>query len=312
MTIKVFEESTYGLIVLAATFYIFTAINSIITTMNSQSSSFLRIALIGLFFLCTNTLWAAKIDTLQVYSKSMNKEVPTVVLTPEAAENGQKFPVLYLLHGHGGHQYTWLKVRPDLGQMADDYGMIIVCPDGARDSWYWDSPMVEEYRYETFVSEELIAFVDGNYPSKPESQSRAIAGLSMGGHGALYLSMRHQDVFGAAGSMSGGVDIRPFPNAWNMKGRIGTLAEFPERWDDYSVMGNLHLLQGRKLKLIIDCGTEDFFYDVNEKLHQELLYRNIPHDYITRPGAHNGKYWANALEYQMLFFKSCFAGKGKK
>ena len=94
----------------------------------------------------------------------------------------------------------------------------------------------------------------------------------MGGHGALYLAFRHQDIFGAAGSMSGGVDIRPFPNNWDLEKRLGKQSEYPERWEQHTVIELLHLLTPNSLKLIIDCGTEDFFYEVNKKLHDCLLY----------------------------------------
>ncbi|MFT4024035.1 MAG: alpha/beta hydrolase-fold protein, partial [Flavihumibacter sp.] len=112
--------------------------------------------------------------------------------------------------------------------------------------------------------------------------------------------------FGAAGSMSGGVDIRPFPLNWDMAKRLGSYAEQPERWEKYTVINQLHLLTPGSLALIIDCGTSDFFYGVNEELHRQLLYRNIPHDYITRPGVHDWKYWGNAVWYQLLFFNRCF------
>ena len=100
--------------------------------------------------------------------------------------------------------------------MADTYGVIIVMPDGGFDSWYYDSPVEPTYRYETFVARELVEYIDSHYRTKAEPSARAIAGLSMGGHGALYLAIRHQNVFGAAGSLSGGVDIRPFPDNWNI------------------------------------------------------------------------------------------------
>ena len=60
------------------------------------------------------------------------------------------------------------------------------------------------------------------------------------------------------------------------------------------------------LAIIIDCGTEDFFFRVNQALHEKLLYYNIPHDYIIRPGAHNAQYWNNAIDYQLLFFRKVF------
>ena len=91
-----------------------------------------------------------------------------------------------------------------------------------------------------------------------------------------------------------------------MAARIGKQSEHPANWEKYTVMNQLHLLTPNKLRIIIDCGTEDFFYQVNKRLHEELLYRNIPHDFISRPGAHNGAYWSNAVKYQMLFFHDFF------
>jgi S-formylglutathione hydrolase FrmB len=131
----------------------------------------------------------------------------------------------------------------------------------------------------------------------------------MGGHGALYLAFKHQDVFGAAGSMSGGVDIRPFPAGWEMSKQIGEYAQNPDFWETNTVINMLDLVQPGALALIIDCGTEDFFYQVNVNLHNELTERKIPHDFISRPGVHNSKYWANAVLYQLLFMDRFFKVK---
>jgi len=128
----------------------------------------------------------------------------------------------------------------------------------------------------------------------------------MGGHGALYLAFRHQDVFGAAGSMSGGVDLRPFPANWDLSAKLGNYADHPLEWQNNSVINLLYLLKNNNLPLLIDCGTEDFFYPVNKKLHEKLLYYNIPHDFISRPGGHTWEYWANYISYQMLFMHNFF------
>ena len=98
--------------------------------------------------------------------------------------------------------------------------MIFVCPDG-ENSWYWDSPINPSSQFETFVSQELPDWVDAHYPTLPSREGRAVAGLSMGGHGALWTAVRHKDRFGAVGSVSGGVDIRPFPDSWEMKAQLG-------------------------------------------------------------------------------------------
>ena len=106
--------------------------------------------------------------------------------------------------------------------------------------------------------------------------------------------------------MSGGVDIRPFPNNWNMKNQLGSYNENKEVWNKHTVINQLHKIKPNSLEIIIDCGINDFFFEVNENLHKQLLYLKIPHDYITRPGAHTGEYWHNAIDYQLLFFRKFF------
>lgn len=255
---------------------------------------------------------AAKVDTVSTASASMNKTIKAVVITPDSYTTGQALPVLYLLHGYSGNYSDWVKKAPGVSKLADTYQMIIVCPDGNFGSWYFDSPVDPAFKYETYVATELPAWIDGHYKTINDRTGRAITGLSMGGHGALYLAFRHQNTFGAAGSMSGGVDIRPFPNNWDMAQRLGTYAQFPDRWEQNTVINLLHLLTPGALSLLIDCGTEDFFFRVNNNLHEKMLDRNIAHDYITRPGAHNWAYWTNAINYQMLFMRQYFDKQTQK
>lgn len=249
---------------------------------------------------------AAVIDTIQVYSKSMQKNVPVIVIKPDNYTSVKELPVVYLLHGYSGNQFDWIKKAKGFETAVDQYNLIIVCPDGGYNSWYWNSLVDPKSQYETFVSDELVKSIDAKYATIKDRTGRGITGLSMGGHGALYLAFKHQDVFGAAGSMSGGVDIRPFPNNWDMAKQLGTYAEQPDGWEKNTVINMLNLLTPNSLAIIIDCGTDDFFFKVNENLHQQLLYRNIPHDFITRPGAHTWTYWINSVKYQLLFMKNYF------
>ena len=166
---------------------------------------------------------AADVDTLMINSNSMNKTIGNVVITPDSYKTQDKaFPVLYLLHGAFGNHKDWITKVPKIKEYADQYNLIIVCPNGGFNSWYLDSPVDKNWRYETYVSKELVSAIDQKYNTVENKRGRAIAGLSMGGHGAFYLSFRNQDVWGAAGSMSGGVDIRPFPNNWSMTERLGS------------------------------------------------------------------------------------------
>ena len=265
-----------------------------------------RILVFSLTILVFASTQAAIIDTIQVYSQSMQKNIKAIIVTPDNYASAKELPVVYLLHGFSGNYLDWITKAKGFEKAADQYNLIIVCPDGGFGSWYWNSPIDPKSQYETFVSDELIKAIDTKYKTIKDRTGRAITGLSMGGHGALYLAIKHQDVFGAAGSMSGGVDIRPFPNNWDMAKQLGTYAQQPERWEKNTVINLLNLLTPNSLAIIFDCGTDDFFYKVNENLHQQLMYRNIPHDFITRPGAHTWPYWINSVKYQLLFFRNYF------
>jgi S-formylglutathione hydrolase FrmB len=271
-----------------------------------------RIGFTLLFFAFLLKGKAAIVDTVETYSPSMKKSIKAVIIRPDNYEKIKELPAVYLLHGYSGNYADWITKAKGFETAADLYQMLIVCPDGGFGSWYWDSPVDPAFKYETYVASELVNWIDSKYKTVKSRKGRAITGLSMGGHGALYLALRHQDVFGAAGSMSGGVDIRPFPNNWDMSKRLGTYTEQPERWEKNTVINLLHLLTPNSLALLIDCGTEDFFFKVNENLHQQLQYRNIPHDFIARPGAHNWPYWANAIQYQLLFMNTYFHNQPQK
>jgi S-formylglutathione hydrolase FrmB len=211
-----------------------------------------------------------------------------------------------MLHGAGGSYKTWPFYFPNIKEYADKYKFIIVCPDGNKTSWYFDSPIDNQIKYETYVSNELIVEIDKKYNTIADKSGRAITGLSMGGHGAFYRAFKHQDVWGAAGSTSGGVDIRPFPNNWEISKRLGVYSDNQDNWENNTVINLVYLLDQKNLKLIFDCGVDGFFYNANKRLHKKMLERNIPHDYIERPGKHNIEYWTNSIKYQFLFFNDFF------
>jgi S-formylglutathione hydrolase FrmB len=270
-----------------------------------------RFSLVAVLLLLTHFSRAAKVDTVDTYSAAMHKTIKAVVVTPDDYAAGRAFPVVYMLHGYGGNYSDFIKNIPSIKTDVDRYHFIIVCADGRRNSWYFDSPVDSASRYETYVSKELVDWIDAHYKTIRDRSGRAIMGLSMGGHGALYLSFRHQDVFGAAGSMSGGVDFRPFPKNWDISAQLGAYSEHPENWDANTVINLTHLLKpDGSLALIIDDGYDDFFYKVNLDLHNKLLEEKIPHDFIIRPGGHSWTYWSNSVPYQLLFFSRFFAKAG--
>lgn len=257
-------------------------------------------------------IFAARVDTLQVYSNAMHKKIPCVFVTPGKMKQKQLYPVVYLLHGWSGNYAQWLRDAPQLKQAADILKIIFVCPDGGFGSWYFDSPVDTNYKYETFIANELTAYTDAHFPTIKTRSGRAVTGLSMGGHGGLYLSMRHPNIFGAGGSICGGVDFRPFRANWDLAKQLGDSTCCWKNWEENTVMAQLKKARNAQLALIIDCGLDDFFLRVNRALHDEMMHLQIPHDYIERPGAHNSDYWRNAIDYQVLYFSNYFKqGIGK-
>ena len=253
------------------------------------------------------SLIAATVDTVNIYSNSMHKAINCVVIKPgNYKKKKEQFPVVYLLHGYSGSYNNWIIKVPGLKEMADNYKMIIVCPDGGFSSWYFDSPVDSTYKYETYVAIEVVHFIDAHYRTIADKHHRAITGLSMGGHGGLFLALRHSDIFGAAGSMSGGVDLGESRNRFDVIKRVGDTTVYAQNWHDYSVVNLIENYTNTPVKMIIDCGTKDIFIKGNRLLHQKMLDLKIPHDYIERPGEHNWDYWSNAVGYELYFFRKFF------
>jgi putative tributyrin esterase len=257
--------------------------------------------------------YAAKVDTLQVASAAMSKTYKAAVVLPNSYAKGKTtYPVMYLLHGAYGHFNDWLKNTPNkklVQGLSDQYNIIIVMPEGETFSFYLDSPVNKESQFETFITQEVIQKVDKTYRTISNRNGRVITGLSMGGHGALYLSSRHPELFCAAGSMSGAVDMGTLLNRESsaqivklMQPVFGDKSDNSELYAQYAVMGMLDKIKANKLPLIIDCGVDDFLIEPNRELHRRLVYNKVDHDYIERPGGHTWDYWENALPYHVLFF----------
>jgi len=257
--------------------------------------------------------YAAKVDTLEVASTAMNKTYKAAVVLPNSyAKSKSTFPVMYLLHGAYGHFGDWLKNTPNkelVKNLADQYNFIIVMPEGETFSFYLDSPVNTGSQFETFITQEVIQKVDKTYRTIANKSGRVITGLSMGGHGALYLSAKHPDLFCAAGSMSGAVDMSVMLNRDSaaqvlklIEPVFGDKSNDIKMYEQHAVLNMIDKIKANKLPLIIDCGVDDFLIEPNRELHRRLVYNKVEHDYTERPGAHTWEYWENSLPYHALFF----------
>lgn len=270
--------------------------------------------LVGVFLLgITSVSYAAKVDTLQIASAAMGKTYKAAVVLPNTySKSKSAYPVMYLLHGAYGHFSDWLKNTPNkklVQNLSDQYNIIIVMPEGETFSFYLDSPVNKGSQFETFITQEVVQKIDETYRTISNRSGRVITGLSMGGHGALYLSGRHPDLFCAAGSMSGAVDMSAMLNRDSstqviklMQPVFGDKSSNSELYEQNSVLAMLDKIKANKLPLIIDCGVDDFLIEPNRELHRRLVYNKVDHEYTERPGAHTWDYWENSLPYHVLFF----------
>lgn len=267
--------------------------------------------------------FSAVVDSILVQSTAMQKTYTAAVVVPDSYQkNNAAYPVLYLLHGGGGHFRDWLTSTPDkmlVKSLADKYKLIIVMPEGETFGWYLNSPVDKESQFESYIIEDVISKIDNTYRTVRDRKGRVISGLSMGGHGSLFLSTRHPDLFCAAGSMSGALDLNT--SSWKIT------PEFVSRvkqgfqkivgdtlnstlYDSYSVVTMTDKMKTNNVKLIIDCGVDDFLIESNRELHRRLVYNHTPHDYTEHPGGHTWEYWQNSLPYHVLFFYNVLKANG--
>lgn len=260
-----------------------------------------------LLFFSSHFVNASTVDTVVIFSNSMNKEIKCVVIKPSSYKKKKlRFSTVYLLHGYDGWYSNWIIRVPELKDYADKFEILIVCPDGAKAGWYFDSPLNKTMLYETYISREVPHYIDSVYRTVPDKKHRAITGLSMGGHGALFIAWRHSAIFAAAGSMSGVVDLSEVKNKYEINKLLGDTLHFAGNWKNYSVLNLVETKLPASLALIIDEGIDDNFIGGNRRLHQKLLALKIPHEYIERPGKHNWDYWRYAVHFQLLFFRKFF------
>ncbi|MDB5246138.1 MAG: esterase [Segetibacter sp.] len=280
--------------------------------------------LLTLFLSQSLLSFAATVDSIDVASTAMNKTYKAAVVLPASyAKSKTAYPVLYLLHGGYGHFRDWLTSTPDkmlVKNLADQFNLIIVMPEGETFGWYLNSPLDKTSQFETYITKEVIDKIDNTYRTVASKKGRVITGLSMGGHGSLYLSTRHPDLFSAAGSMSGALDL----SSSNWKIQPDFAKSIKDRFEkilgrdtttttvffDNSVVNMADKMKVNNLPLIIDCGVDDFLIEPNRELHRRLVYNHTPHDYTEHPGAHTWDYWENSLPFHVLFFSKILKSNG--
>jgi enterochelin esterase-like enzyme len=250
---------------------------------------------------------------LKINSKVLNREMAYSIFLPEGyGTSHRQYPVLYLLHGFTGDHTDWIQYG-EVQKIADNAilkesvtPMLIVMPS-ADSTWYINT-FDGSANYEEYFITEFIPMIEKSYPIRAEKQFRAVAGLSMGGHGALLYGIRYPELFSAVGSLSASVRndeelIQLSDQQWR---RL-----FVQAYGDYQGKKRItsHLKENTVLNVIktknatdlstvdyyIDCGDDDHLIVCNMKLHEVFLAKKVKHEFRVRDGAHSWSYWRSGL-----------------
>lgn len=238
------------------------------------------------------------------YSTCLQREKTFRVILPMDYDENTLYPVLYLLHGASGGYKDWHKDGV-LEDAAKEYQLIIVTPDG-ENSWYVDSEIKKDSQYESYLIKDLIPYIDSHYNTIDTFRGRGISGLSMGGHGAITLAIKHPDLFGSASSTSGVLDLRPLPDVTGKKEIFGDPKKDASLWEQNSAVFLVASLKKsrRKPKIYFDIGFSDAFYKTNLDFHTALYSVGIPHTFKVYPGNHEWSYWLGHLPEHLEFHAS--------
>lgn len=296
----------------------------------------------------------SRVVTERFHSAALGVDKAVVIYLPRGydAAPARRWPVFYYLHGLGGNETNWVQ-GGKLDAAADRLGLaaIVVMPDG-DDGFYIDSPAKVDYdqcmkdgtglflpaqephdatcvrarSYETYIAQDLVGWVDAHYRTITRRDGRAIAGLSMGGFGAMQLALRHQDAFAAAASHSGAIALlyrgpRPFvPGKAELLTSVldwgagmdaigpwvrGIFGPDIATWKAHDVVELAQELAPGKVALYFDCGAEDDFalQDNVQYVHEALTARHVEHAFFLGPGKHDFAFWSARVPESLAFLR---------
>ena len=251
-----------------------------------------------------------EVKTFRFNSTLMAREMPYQVVLPSDYDNRNetlRYPVIYLLHGLYGHFDNWA-TKTRLAEYAAQHNYLIVTPEG-NDGWYSDSVTVPSDKYESYIVKELIPLVDKKFRTVADRDHRVIAGLSMGGYGAVKFGLKYPEMFTLVGSFSGALGATSFDekNAGAIGKTVTTVfgpEDSPARKanDVFALAKALSPDQIKKVPFIYQsCGTEDFLFSNNRDFDLLLIAEKVPHEYREHPGAHEWAFWDDQVrEFLML------------
>jgi S-formylglutathione hydrolase FrmB len=264
-------------------------------------------------------------ESLKAKSTILGKDVEYSIYLPFDYETSNRsYPVLYLLHGFTDDETGWTQfgeasyIADRTIASGDAPPMIIVMPD-AGVSWYVNS-YDGKSKWEDFFIKEFIPLIDKGFRTRPAKEFRAVAGLSMGGHGTMIMATKYPDLFAAAAPLSAAVwveeeALKMEDGMWDYvvgepygKGLKGEdrLSEHYRQNSVLDIIKNANADELKKVRYYIDCGDKDFLIKGNMALHSLMIDKGIPHEFRVRGGEHNWIYWRTALPEVLKFVGESF------
>jgi len=239
-------------------------------------------------------------------SEALGRSVRMDVILPDGIfENDAPVKTLYLLHGMTDDHTIWQR-RTSIERYADERNIAVVMP-GTKLGWYANAAMGENF-YD-YIGDELVRVSRALFPClSHRREDTFIAGLSMGGYGAMKCALGHPELFAKAASFSGALDIYGITQLEEPLGPehywidlFGPLEKIYGSEND--LFAAAEKLKEERPKLFMWCGTEDFLYDMNVKMRDHLLALGYDLAYSEGPGDHQWKYWdreiRNALDWML-------------
>lgn len=243
---------------------------------------------------------------LQVHFMSglLNQSVGMNVILPELKPGditadgrtvGEKFPVLYLLHGLSDDYTGWSRYT-SIERYAREHGIAVIMPDGAI-NFYADNPRGNRYYY-SLIAKEIPDFCNRHFACiSDKREDTYIAGLSMGGYGALKTALSMPEKYCAAASFSGAVDIEEYVNTemirdksfWNYI--LEDSSNIKNSGDDVFYLADICAGNKNKPRIYMWCGTEDSLLPSNDKFAKHLYSLGYDLTYNTSAGNHSWQYW---------------------
>lgn len=236
-----------------------------------------------------------------VQSSVRGAKIGCYAFLPADRKPDERFPVVYLLHGAFENADVWSTRAGDLlSKLATRHRLVLVAPSCGKTGWYADSPYLKKNQIESFVVRELMPAVERSFPVLPR---RGVTGMSMGGHGAFALALRHPGMFASVSSMSGVLDITRHAEQWKIKDVLGPLASNRALWKSYSALDLLESSRPAEApSMLITTGAKDTYVVSENRAFRDALRKGgFVYQYREAPGIHDWAYWLEELPLHLAF-----------